>query len=57
MAFAFVGHVVSAVVTMTATSFTQLYVGTLLFALANGTVEAVTTRRSPRSIRRTRSST
>ena len=31
----------SAFITMTANSFEQLYVGTLLFALANGTVEAV----------------
>ena len=42
MALAWIGHVVSAVVTMTATGYTQLYVGTLLFALANGVVEAVT---------------
>ncbi|MCC7009996.1 MAG: MFS transporter [Acidobacteria bacterium] len=42
MALAWIGHVVSAVVTMTAASYTQLYVGTLIFALANGTVEAVT---------------
>lgn len=42
MAAAWVGHVVSAVVTMTATTYTQIYVGTLLFALANGVVEAVT---------------
>jgi MFS family permease len=42
MAVAWIGHVVSAVVTMTATSYTQLYVGTLIFALANGVVEAVT---------------
>jgi MFS family permease len=41
MAFAFFGHVISGIITMTATSFAQLYVGTLLFALANGTVEAV----------------
>ena len=41
MVFAFLGHTVSAFITMTATSFQQLYVGTLLFALANGTVEAV----------------
>lgn len=41
MAFAFIGHVVSAIITMTAHSFEQLYVGTLIFALANGTVEAV----------------
>jgi MFS family permease len=42
MAISWVGHVVSAVVTITATSYTQLYVGTLIFALANGGVEAVT---------------
>lgn len=41
MVFAFFGHTVSAFITMTANSFEQLYVGTLLFALANGTVEAV----------------
>jgi MFS family permease len=34
--------VVSAIVTMTATTYTQIYVGTLLFALSNGIVEAVT---------------
>jgi MFS family permease len=42
MACAWIGHVVSAVITMTASSYTQLYVGTLIFALANGVVEAVT---------------
>lgn len=41
MGFAWAGHVVSAIVTMTATGYTQLYIGTLLFALANGAVEAV----------------
>jgi len=41
MATAWIGHVVSAVVTMTATGYTQLYIGTLIFALANGAVEAV----------------
>ena len=41
MVFAWVGHVVSAVVCMTAHSYAQLYVGTLIFALANGVVEAV----------------
>ncbi len=34
-------HVVSAVITISANSFTALYVGTFLFALANGVVEAV----------------
>ena len=42
MAFAWVGHVASALITMTAHSYTQLYLGTLIFALANGVVEAVT---------------
>jgi MFS family permease len=42
MTLAWIGHVVSAIITMTASTYTQLYVGTLLFALANGTVEAVT---------------
>ncbi len=42
IAFAWGGHVASAVITMTATGYTQLYVGTFLFALANGIVEAVT---------------
>src|SRR5262245_22711785 len=37
MAMAWGGHIVSAVITMTANTYTQLYVGTLLFALANGT--------------------
>jgi len=41
MVFAFLGHVISGIITMTAGSFQQLYIGTLLFALANGTVEAV----------------
>src|SRR3954462_8502389 len=42
MAVAWIGHVVSAVITITAKSYTQIYVGTLIFALANGGVEAVT---------------
>jgi MFS family permease len=41
MVFAFLGHTVSAVMTIFATSFEMLYFGTFLFALANGTVEAV----------------
>lgn len=41
MVFAWVGHIASAVLTITAQSYTQLYFGTLLFALANGAVEAV----------------
>ena len=41
MTCAWVGHVASAILTMTATGYTQLYLGTLLFALSNGVVEAV----------------
>lgn len=41
MAFAWLGHVLSAVITMTATGYTGLYLGTCIFALANGAVEAV----------------
>ena len=41
MAFAWVLHMVSAVITMSASSYTYLYLGTFLFALANGAVEAV----------------
>src|SRR4051812_6801023 len=41
MAFAWIGHVLSAVITMTATGYSGLYLGTLVFALANGAVEAV----------------
>jgi MFS family permease len=38
--FAFVAHVVSAVITVTATGYTGLYLGTFVFALAAGAVEA-----------------
>src|SRR5437868_4190069 len=41
MAFAWICHVLSAVVTMTASGYTSLYLGTLIFALGNGAVEAV----------------
>src|SRR2546422_10674550 len=41
MVFAFLGHAISAILTITAKSYEALYVGTFLFALANGTVEAV----------------
>jgi MFS family permease len=41
MAFAWTTHVISAVITITAHSYAQLFVGTFLFALANGTIEAV----------------
>jgi MFS family permease len=41
MAFAWVLHVLSAIITIAATSYTELYIGTLLFSLANGTIEAV----------------
>ncbi len=40
LAFAFVAHVVSAVITISATSFTGLYVGTFVFSLAAGAIEA-----------------
>ncbi len=40
MAIAWVGHMASAIITITAVNYTGLYVGTLLFALANGAVEA-----------------
>jgi MFS family permease len=41
MAFAWVGHVLSVVITMSAQGYTGLYLGTLVFALANGAIEAV----------------
>ncbi len=41
MVFAFLGHLVSAIVTIFAETFTGLYLGTFLLALANGVVEAV----------------
>jgi MFS family permease len=41
MMFAFVAHLVSAIMTVTATGYTQLYWAMFISALANGTVEAV----------------
>lgn len=41
MAFAFVCHVVSAVMTIFATGYWSLYIATFIVALGNGTVEAV----------------
>ena len=41
MWFAFVCHVTSAVLTITATGYWSLYLGTFIVALGNGTVEAV----------------
>lgn len=41
MVFAFIGHVVSALITIFANSFETLYIGTFIFALSNGIVEAV----------------
>ena len=41
MIFAFVGHAVSAVLTIRATTYQELYWATFILALANGTVEAV----------------
>jgi MFS family permease len=40
IAFAFIAHVVSAIITITATGFKGLYFGTFVFALAAGAVEA-----------------
>lgn len=42
MVAAWIGHVAAAIITMTARTYTQLYIGTLVFALANGVVEGVT---------------
>ncbi len=41
MAVAWTLHVVSAILTISASSYTYIYLGTFLFALANGAVEAV----------------
>jgi MFS family permease len=41
MFFGFVGHMVSLILTIFAPSFEVLYVATFIYALANGTVEAV----------------
>ena len=41
MAFAFVGHLVSTLLTIFAPNFVVLYIATFIYALANGTVEAV----------------
>jgi MFS family permease len=41
MAFAWVLHALSAIITITARGYASLYIGTLLFSLANGTIEAV----------------
>ncbi|MEM1450761.1 MAG: MFS transporter [Planctomycetota bacterium] len=41
MVFAFACHVVSAIVTMTATGYWSLWIGNFIVALGNGTVEAV----------------
>lgn len=41
MIFAFICHVTSAIVTIFATGYTMLYIGTFIVALGNGTVEAV----------------
>jgi MFS family permease len=41
MAFAWICHVVSALITVSANGYMGLYVGTLVFALANGAIEAV----------------
>src|ERR1700676_1418675 len=41
IAFAFIAHIVSVIITITATGYTGLYAGTFVFALAAGAVEAV----------------
>lgn len=41
MALAWIGHIVSAIMTFTAQSYAMLYWGTFIFALSNGIVEAV----------------
>lgn len=41
MVIAFVGHVVSTLLTIFATSFETIYVATFIFSLSNGVVEAV----------------
>ncbi len=41
MFFAWLMHVLSAIITIGAESYTALYIGTLVFSLANGTIEAV----------------
>jgi len=41
MVFAFVGHIVSTLLTIFAPNFVVLYIATFIYALANGTVEAV----------------
>ena len=41
MCFAFVGHLVSTLLTIFAPNFAVLYVATFIYALSNGTVEAV----------------
>jgi MFS family permease len=40
IAFAFIAHVLSAIITITATGFKGLYFGTFVFALAGGAIEA-----------------
>ena len=41
IAFAFICHVASAIITICATTYAGLYIGTFVFALAGGAVEAV----------------
>jgi MFS family permease len=41
MIFAFTCHILSAIVTILATGYAMLYIGTFIMALGNGTVEAV----------------
>jgi len=41
MIFAFICHIASAIITISANGYTMLYIGTFIVALGNGTVEAV----------------
>ena len=40
MVFAFACHITSVIITITATGYNMLYLGTFIFALGNGTIEA-----------------
>jgi len=40
MIFGFVCHIISVIITITATGYNMLYLGTFIFALGNGTIEA-----------------
>jgi fucose permease len=40
MVFGFICHILSVIITITATGYNMLYLGTFIFALGNGTIEA-----------------